>query len=637
MKRLTKTFSVLLILFAMLTFSACKDKDFSVYLFTSNGGTISINDSDEHIELKETVRFSKKGSITLHAHAKEGYTFLYWLVNSYFYSVDTTLDLDVKGETVIKAMFKNNLEGEYQITFLDVDGKEISTSPINYNDYITLPTVNVPDGYTAVFFDTENETDTLSSGRKFNYGTNKVFKLKYIPIESEPVKYKVSTITNDNCTFELVSGYSWEVQEGGNIQVKITAKSGYKIVSVKANSNVITDDNNDNIYEISNISYDIEISATVELISTPTPTPIYYTITPVVNEGYSFELLPGYLWTVLSGFSTKFKINVLDGYTLISVYTTNETLTATNGVYEISNVTSNLNLYANVNKNQPSNPTTPPVDNSKYHVTIPTSDKYDIVLEDGYSFDNIQENEEVKFKIVVKTGYVVKSVVANTTILTDINGIYTISDITENYNLSVVVEQVSNYIVFNNPGKLTIKDENNNSIYSERLAVNGEFKFSISGYDKNHDNLIVKVNGTSVSASNGFYKITVSGETNVEIVYEQAVEIDYGTISGQDFTNVLTNENDILILDDYLYINYNEEILSFASFTNVLEFVSTLNTMDKNTSKNYRISQIITENGNVEIPYSSGLTFTSEDFASDLYNKLLNSNRITIEWEVVEN
>ena len=289
MKRLTKTFSVLLILFAMLAFTACKDKNYSVYIFTSTGGTVSVGDSNEQIELKEIIRFKKKGSLTLHANAKENHSFLYWEVNSYVYSKSPTLEISFKGETVIKANFKHNLEGEYLITFVNESDIKIEEYTIKYDEFITIPTVPIPDGYKAVFYDKDNEENILTSGSKFSYGENKIFKLKYIPLntETQPETFTVTPQTNANCSFELVNGSSWTVQKGGNIKFKVNVNTGYKITSVKAGTNALTADAL-GVYTISNINSNLILTATVELISTPLPDPIVHTITAVNGKGYTF-------------------------------------------------------------------------------------------------------------------------------------------------------------------------------------------------------------------------------------------------------------------------------------------------------------------------------------------------------------
>ena len=610
MKRLTKTFSVLLILFAMLAFTACKDNDYSVYIFTSTGGTVSIDDSNEKIELKEILRYKKKGSLTLHAHENEGYSFLYWEVNSYFYSIEPTLELTFSGETVIKANFKNNLEGEYTIVFFNDNNELLSEYTIKYNDYITLPTVTVPDGYKAVFVDTEDETNILTSNSKFSYGKNKTFKLKYIAIEEEVETFTVTAQSTANCVFNLVSGSSWTVQKGGSVQFTISIASGYNLTSVKAGTNAITPDNN-GVYTISNITSNLVVSATITEQTSPSPTPSTITITPIEGEGYSFELVNGYSWTVAYNGIIKFKVIVDEGYTLNAVIKSDYSpIFSLDGEYYLYYITESFSISAIVTKNPPT-----------YDVTISdnaNSDFYEVVLEDGYSFENIAENGEVKFSINVSSGYELIDVNIGGDELIAQNGVYTISEINADIELTINVRQIQNqYSVqfIHTSNKATITDANGDAFTTNPVKFDSanqtlSFKVETASAD---DFVVVSLDGNKIQPTSGtqLYTIEVNSQHSVTIQYYRALYINYGTISGHDFENFVDDH------DTYLYINHDQEnVIVPKSNVSLETWISSTN----NLIADYEIISI------------NGIDITQSNFIESLYSTLKTAEEIDIVW-----
>ncbi len=105
MKRYLKICLATIIAITSIIFTGCKD-EYSIYLFTSQGGSIVVNDSQDKIRTKDILYRDKSCEIKLEAVADDGYEFEHWLVDSQIYSTENIITLTIKQETVIKSIFK---------------------------------------------------------------------------------------------------------------------------------------------------------------------------------------------------------------------------------------------------------------------------------------------------------------------------------------------------------------------------------------------------------------------------------------------------------------------------------------------------------------------------------------------------
>lgn len=107
-RRMKNYFKICLVAIIALTsviFAGCKD-EYSIYLFTSQGGSIIVNDSQDKIRTKDILYRNKSCEIKLQAVADDGYEFEHWLVDSEVFSTEPVVTLKINQETVIKSIFK---------------------------------------------------------------------------------------------------------------------------------------------------------------------------------------------------------------------------------------------------------------------------------------------------------------------------------------------------------------------------------------------------------------------------------------------------------------------------------------------------------------------------------------------------
>ena len=141
-----------LIVFTSFVFVGCKDKDFSVYIFVGDGGSITINEDKDRILLKEVLTLDEKVDIKLKAYPNEGYVFHQWILGTEVYSDQPEITLTVSEETTIKAVFRNNAT-TYTVTYKDANGVNLSSETIKYGEtFKYIPAVPQIEGYTGAFY-----------------------------------------------------------------------------------------------------------------------------------------------------------------------------------------------------------------------------------------------------------------------------------------------------------------------------------------------------------------------------------------------------------------------------------------------------------------------------------------------------
>lgn len=255
MKKLLKVFAIAIIFVSIFALTGCKN-NYSVYVFTSTGGYVTINDSKDKISLKEILYYNKDVDLTFNAHENEEHQFLYWLVDTQVYSSEKSIALNITDETVVKAMFEKS--GTMSITFVDENNKMLTDSPITIqaNEVMSnFPTIPVRDGYVGNFYCGE---ELMLEGAKYPYTTSKTFVLKYVE-QKYTVNIKYENCTRDNVTVNLLENYSWTVDFDDEIKFSVTANDDkeYNIFLDSMENQIHA--NAYGIYTISNISKDLDL------------------------------------------------------------------------------------------------------------------------------------------------------------------------------------------------------------------------------------------------------------------------------------------------------------------------------------------------------------------------------------------
>lgn len=454
-------------------------------------------------------------------------------INTYEVSLPNITDVDIKiTDTTItvsngKAIVKQNDSLSFTVT---TSNSEVDLSNITVE--LDGKTLSPNSGIYTINNITKNVTITITN-------------VKY-------VTYSVSE-NDDKFSISATSG-SLETTKGGAISFRVTIATGYKKGSafkVYANGTELTAVNE--IYTISNITANVTITASGIEVQT-------YTISLPTNSAYNVEISSGYSTTVEYGKEFKFTVTMNEGYnTNIVVKANGTTLTASGGEYTISNIVNNVTI------------TVENVSLIKYKVTIPTSSAYTITASSGYS-TSVEYGKDFKFEIELKEGYTKTSsfaIKSNGIALTEDGGVYTISNIKQNIQITVEgVEIISYNIILPTSEMFTLNVAEG---YTTSVVYGANFKFTITindGYVTGNK-FSIKSNGTTLTASDDVYtisnikqeiQVTVEGVgeplvVSIPIATEYTINAVSGykstVIAGDDFKFTLTIKDGYIKTSDF--------------------------------------------------------------------------------------
>ena len=303
------------------------------------------------------------------------------------------------------------------------------------------------------------------------------------------------------------------------VTLKAVADAGYQFVRWQFNDEL---EEYEALKDNAEIKIEIDDDAVIKAEFEIDASVVRHNVTYPVNQiGYSFLIESGYTTTVLNGDNFKFKINLLENYSNsnIVVKANGSTLVAENGIYTISNITSDINITVEgVVENQPE---------SVEIYEIFTNDTSYTILPVGQSVCKVEKGNNFTFTIQLKEGYkfgenvVVK---ANGVTINAYNGEYTITSITSDIEIIVrgIEEDIPTnpviYEVYDNDELFTIIPVNQSTCE----VVQGEsFTFTVQVKDgyRLSDSAVVKAGNTILTPSNGEYTI---GEvtSNIEITID---------------------------------------------------------------------------------------------------------------------
>lgn len=268
MKKLFNVMALALILVSALMFGGCKDKTYSVYIFTSTGGYVTVGDSADKISLKEILYYEKEVNLTLTAHENEGNQFLYWTIDTKVYSSEKTINLDIEKETVIKAMFETS--NTMSITFVDENNNMLTDTPlaIGANEIMTnFPQIPPRDGYIGNFY---CGNDKMVEGAVYPYSTSKTFVLKYVKQSYNVYIQCVDCVLDQDVFVSLVSGYTWTVDHNQEVKFTVTSSKIEFDVYLGNQENQLNA-NAYGVYTISNITNDKVVIIKLKQVIDNTP------------------------------------------------------------------------------------------------------------------------------------------------------------------------------------------------------------------------------------------------------------------------------------------------------------------------------------------------------------------------------
>lgn len=210
------------------------------------------------------------------------------------------------------------------------------------------------------------------------------------------IKYTITWEQSENFEIIPLEGYSSQVDLRGEFKFKVTPSVGYDLsgADVKANGAKLTPVAG--VYTINNIADDIEITVGGVIKKE-------YKVTVGTDLPQGIEIIPegSQTWNVEYGDAFEFAINITkNGYNEegIKVYSNGVLINAEDGVYTISNITSNINITLDITKYE-------------YDVTCNQTEGFDLIPEDGYNEDLyvVPYGGQFKFRLELLDGYVAQN------------------------------------------------------------------------------------------------------------------------------------------------------------------------------------------------------------------------------------
>lgn len=324
---------------------------------------------------------------------------------------------------------------------------------------------------------------------------------------SEVVKtyYSITLTAGENYKIEADFGYdASKVEEGKNFKFKVTPTEGYDVISVKAGSVTLTPKSG--VYTIENVKANVTVTVEVAIQTLKvTFEGEHFTATP--KEGFTPD-------NVNFGGSYEFTITPDEHYHLVAVKVGEKVLTATEGVYKITEIKANTVVKVET-------------EIDSFAVTFEGEHATATVLE-GYDATKVNYGAELKFKVEADAHYNVASVKDGETVLTATEGVYTLTNVTKATTIKIEVELDSHKVTFVGEG-FTVADVE--GFTKESITHGNEYKFKLTVKEHFHVTS-VKIGETSLTAdTSGIYTISnITEDKTVTIATEEdAYKLTFST------------------------------------------------------------------------------------------------------------
>lgn len=259
---------------------------------------------------------------------------------------------------------------------------------------------------------------TLTADANGVYTISKVGGATTIKAVAEKDTFKVN-FEGEHFTAAAYTGFNKDdVKYGDSFKFTITPEEHYHIVSVKVGETTLTAE--DGVYILTSVEANQTVTVLTEIDSFAISfSGEHITATPM--EGYDPN-------KVNYGSDFKFTVAAEAHYNVVSVKDGDTLLTATEGVYTLTNVTkaTTITLTAELDT----------------HTVTFTGEGYEVIEVEGFNKNSIVHDGEYSFKLKANEHTHVSSVkVGDNTLTTDGAGTYTISNIVDNITVAVVTAE----------------------------------------------------------------------------------------------------------------------------------------------------------------------------------------------------
>lgn len=338
---------------------------------------------------------------------------------------------------------------------------------------------------------------TLTPDAEGVYTLSKVAGATTIKAVAEKDAFKVN-FAGEHFTATAHTGFNKDdVKYGDSFKFTVTADEHYHIVSVKVGETTLTAE--DGVYTLTRVEANQTVTVLTEIDSFAISfSGEHITATPM--EGYDPN-------KVNYGADFKFTVAAEAHYNVVSVKDGDTLLTATDGVYTLTNVTkaTTITLTAELDT----------------HTVTFTGEGYEVIEVEGFNKNSIVHGGKYSFKLKANEHTHISSVkVGDNVLTTDGAGTYTISNIVDNIKVAVTTAE--------DTYKLTLPS---NETYTITLAEEGldlnavtyskEVKFKVTPA-KYHSVTAVKLNGNALTASEDGYYLVKNQVFDAAITVETA-------------------------------------------------------------------------------------------------------------------
>lgn len=324
---------------------------------------------------------------------------------------------------------------------------------------------------------------TLTPDTEGVYTLSKVAGATTIKAVAEKDAFKVN-FAGEHFTATAHTGFNKDdVKYGDSFKFIVTPEEHYHIVSVKVGETALTAE--DGVYTLTRVEANQTVTVLTEIDSFAISfSGEHITATPM--EGYDAN-------KVNYGADFKFTVAAEAHYNVVSVKDGDTLLTATEGVYTLTNVTkaTTITLTAELDT----------------HTVTFTGEGYEVIEVEGFNKNSIVHGGKYSFKLKANEHTHISSVKVGDNILTtDGAGTYTISNIVDNITVAVTTAEDTYKLTMPSDETYTI------TLAEEGLDLNAvtyskEVKFKVTPA-KYHSVTAVKLNGNALTASeDGYYLV----------------------------------------------------------------------------------------------------------------------------------
>lgn len=340
--------------------------------------------------------------------------------------------------------------------------------------------VTAKEGYNLVSVKAGNTTLTDKDGV---YTITNIQANTTITVEVALKSFKVH-FAGEHFTAAAYTGFNKDdVKYGDSFKFTITPEEHYHIVSVKAGETTLTAE--DGVYTLTSVEANQTVTVLTEIDSFAISfSGEHITATPM--EGYDAN-------KVNYGADFKFTVAAEAHYNVVSVKDGDTLLTATEGVYTLTNVTkaTTITLTAELDT----------------HTVTFTGEGYEVIEVEGFNKNSIVHGGKYSFKLKANEHTHVQSVkVGEKAITTDGAGTYTISNIVDNITVAVTTAEDTYKLTMPSDETYTI------TLAEEGLDLNAvtyskEVKFKVTPA-KYYSVTTVKLNGNALTVGeDGYYLV----------------------------------------------------------------------------------------------------------------------------------